>query len=132
MYRNTWPLLALATYRNLLARVSAERNRGGQRPTLWRAGPGGRVRRGLIIGAAVLGVGVVAAIWIGSRGRERLLYQGKPVSAWAAQLTPPGAQPREEAAAALKAMGPRAVPELIRCCRLRTLSSGSWPGPFLE
>ena len=72
------------------------------------------VRRSLLIGGAVLGVGLFVGILVSRRSPEHLLYQGKTVRAWAGQLYAPDQRVRDEASAALKAMGPRAVPELVK------------------
>ena len=72
------------------------------------------MKRSLLIGLAVLVVGLLAGILVFRRSAESFLYQGKPVRAWAEQLYSPGQKSRDEATAALKAMGTNAVPELIR------------------
>ena len=78
------------------------------------------MRRSLLIGAAVLVAGLLAGILVWKQGTEPLVYyQGKTVRAWAAQLYAPAQRPRDEASAALRAMGPRAIPELVRLLQAR-------------
>ena len=77
------------------------------------------MKKRLLIGLSVIGVCVLAGILVCRRNSERFLYHGKPVKAWAAQLYSPGPKSRDEAAAALEAMGTNAVPELIRMLRAK-------------
>lgn len=64
----------------------------------------------LLAGLVLLGVSIA---WVVHQNRPReLVYQGKPVSAWAFQFHSP--IQREEAAIALRQLGDEAVPDLVR------------------
>lgn len=77
------------------------------------------MRKRLLIGLALLGLAVLAVVW-NSRTRSRSpLYQGKTIGTWAAQFDSVSPQKREESAAAFRAMGATAVPELIRLLESR-------------
>lgn len=69
-----------------------------------------------------------------SRPETPVTYQGKDVWQWTVQLNSPGQPQRDEAAAALRQLGPVAVPELLR--KLRTEESiprkiRFWPASWL-
>ena len=72
------------------------------------------MRRRLSIIVAVIGLCLIAVIFLIRRQADNFVYQGRKVQAWVQQLNSvqPGAA--ETAKAAFKAMGPRAVPALIR------------------
>ena len=70
-----------------------------------------RLRVAGCVSGMLVGILVCLVYWRSSPG---LLYHGKSIKVWAAQLYAPGPERRDEAAAAFKTMGPQAVPELIR------------------
>ena len=94
---------------------------------------------------AVLGfAGLCLLAWILAgtfgfrRAPEALIYHGKSVETWALQLRMSDPKARDEAVAALKAMGPTAVPGLVRLLQARdsllrkqAWAAVSWlPAPF--
>jgi len=60
---------------------------------------------------------LVIAVVLITRLESPVTYQGKDVWQWTAQLNSPSQTPRDEAAAALRQLGLRAVPELLRKLR---------------
>lgn len=72
----------------------------------------------LFLGIAVLGLAL--GLWLVGPANDRVVYEGKSLEDWSLQLFGAPAQAeREEAAAALKRMGPAAVPGLIKQLRTR-------------
>ncbi len=81
------------------------------------------MKKRLYIGLAVTGLGVLSAglaglFWLRT-APEGVLYHGKSVQQWALQLRNPDPKSHQEAAAALKAIGPVAVPGLVRLLHAR-------------
>src|SRR5437667_10170142 len=76
----------------------------------------GIVKRHLLIGLAVAAVCVAAGILaVNRRNSESSRYQGKSLQAWCLQLYGSADQRvRDEAEAAMKSFGPKAVPDLIK------------------
>jgi HEAT repeat protein len=67
---------------------------------------------------AIVGFGAAVGILVWWLNSQSPVYQGKPVKTWLLQLSrPPDPQARDEAEAALKAIGTNAVPELARLLR---------------
>ena len=81
------------------------------------------IASGLVLLGAAIACGVAA-----KRPRE-LVFQGKPVSAWAFQLY--GPVERDAAAVVFKELGERAVPDLVRMLRTRDplLAKPLYPPP---
>lgn len=76
------------------------------------------LKKCLSAGLAILAVCVIAVLLLTRRSQAPVLYQGKTVEEWSVQLyvsLEPGA--RDAASAALKALGPKAVPDIIRMLR---------------
>ena len=111
MYRNS---LAAAGPGDLPEPSSGQSPRSAQPGALTPAAARRRVKRKLLIGLAALAACALAAMLIRGRSPNQFLYQGKSVRIWAAQLFSPTPRSCAEAEAAFKAMGPRAVPDLIR------------------
>src|SRR5687767_13852259 len=63
-----------------------------------------------IISAVAIGAGLIVVLYFNERQPR---YQGKPLDYWLSQLDEGPAQ-RSNATVALKAMGPKAVPHLLR------------------
>ncbi|MBI4324742.1 MAG: HEAT repeat domain-containing protein [Chloroflexi bacterium] len=69
--------------------------------------------------------GIVLTVLVGvsalafSLSRSEPLYQGRPVSAWAKDLNSPYPEVRSQAGAALRDLGPEAVPILVKSLRTR-------------
>ncbi len=81
------------------------------------------VKRRLAIIAAGIGIAALATMGWLSWDRNQVIYQGKSLKAWALQLRAPDPAAREQAADALRMMGVKAVPGLIRL--VNTKNTGS-------
>ncbi len=81
----------------------------------------GIVKRRLLIGLAVAALCVAAGILaVNRRHSESPPYQGKSLQAWCLQLYgSPDQRARDEAEAAMKSFGPKAVPDLIKLLQAR-------------
>ena len=73
-------------------------------------------RRKLLLAVVGIGAAILLVQWRTSR---QPVYQGKTVSAWARDLNSPDPLARSNAAVALHAMGPAAVPFLVQCLERR-------------
>ncbi len=71
------------------------------------------MRKRLIVVAGVLACAALALLLVRAASSPRLTYSGRPVKVWALQLYATGQQ-REDAVVAFKAMGEKAVPDLVR------------------
>jgi HEAT repeat protein len=77
------------------------------------------VKKGFIIGLGVAAIFLLVGILARTKPPESLVYQGKTVKGWVVQLTTPEPNAREQAAAAIKALGSNAVPGLVRLLETR-------------
>jgi HEAT repeat protein len=97
-----------------------------QRPRQW-IRPLGR-SLGLVIAVSLLLALGASWVWIAVLDREPR-YSGRSVTEWASGLNSPDPTTRSNAMAALRALGPPAVPVLVRSLRDR---DSRLKGPFLE
>jgi HEAT repeat protein len=72
------------------------------------------VKKRLVIAVILVGVALLAAVWIGRRSPELLVFQGKSVRDWALEYSAQPSSRAEVAASALQALGSNAVPGLVR------------------
>ncbi|HXU75773.1 MAG TPA: hypothetical protein VN794_04350, partial [Methylomirabilota bacterium] len=73
-----------------------------------------------LIPVALAAVCVIASIWIATSPSKEFVYGDKTVKAWSWDLfAAPNRQAQDEATAAFKAMGTRALPDLIKLVETR-------------
>ena len=77
------------------------------------------MRKRLFIALALLAIAVSVGMLARRSGPEALVFQGKSVSTWARQCLAPTQPERDEATAAFKALGSKAVPGLMRLVAAR-------------
>ena len=77
------------------------------------------LRKILLIGLGVLGVGLLAVFWFNRWRSQAPLYQGKTIKVWALQFDAVSPRAREDSAVAFRALGATAVPELTRLLESR-------------
>src|ERR1041385_7649473 len=76
------------------------------------------LKKRLLAGLLIVAVCVSAALLLTQRSRPTLMYQGKSVEDWSMQLYLSQDQgARDAASAALKTLGPKAVPDVMRMLR---------------
>jgi HEAT repeat protein len=76
------------------------------------------LKKRLPAGLAIVAVCVIAGLLLTRRNHSTLTYQGKSVEEWSVQLYVSQDQgARDAASAALKTLGPKAIPDIIRMLR---------------
>src|SRR3954452_5699753 len=76
------------------------------------------LKKPLLAGLAIAAVCAIAVLLMTRRSQAPVLYEGKSVEQWSVQLYISQEQSaRDAASAALKALGPKAVPDIIGMLR---------------
>src|SRR6266481_8651871 len=76
------------------------------------------LKKRLLVIVAIVAICIAAGLLLTQQSQPRLSYQGKSVEQWSGQLYASVDEgDRKAASAALKEMGPKAVPDLVRMLR---------------
>src|SRR3954464_4789428 len=76
------------------------------------------LKKRFLAGFGILGVCVIAGLLLTRRIQPTLIYEGKSIEEWSMQLYLSQDQgERDAASAALKRLGPKAVPDVVRMLR---------------